>query len=378
MTQHLTEDQISRWLAGQSNALEQSHVETCRSCAAELDGFRGTLDSFRAAITERAEWLTQNSSPERMQVLAEHPWTLLESPSLLSSLKRALLDTLYPAKTSTSAALVDVKDLWSPRQDLRLARRLSLGVHAAIVALLILPAVISGPHFSTPTLVALYDKTVPLIVNKLPEGHSGGGGGGGRKALTPPSKGEPPRGADKQLVPPMVDVKNLAPDLVVESTIVAPALDSLKTLNVQIGDPNGIVGPPSPGPGKGGGIGTGEGTGVGPGKGPGLGPGEGGNTGGGLAAFTPGGGVSMPRLVSQIQPEYSDDARRARIQGTVELLIIVRADGTVQMSSVQTSLGYGLDQKAIEAVRQWKFTPGKKDGVAVPTWMQVSINFTLR
>ena len=110
--------------------------------------------------------------------------------------------------------------------------------------------------------------------------------------------------------------------------------------------------------------------------GPGVGPGEGGGIGGGV--FNVGGGVSEPVVLSQTQPEYSDDGRKARIQGTVELLIVVNADGTVRFDSVRKSLGYGLDQKAIEAVKKWRFIAGKKDGKAVPTYVSVLVNFSLR
>lgn len=193
---------------------------------------------------------------------------------------------------------------------------------------------------------------------------------------TPPSKGALPRGADRQLAPPMVEPKNLAPDLLVESTIVAPQLDVLRALNVPIGDPNGVVGPPSAGPGTGNGIGAGQGTGIGAGRGPGAGLGDGGGTGG--APYNIGGGVSQPVILSQPQPEYSDDARKARVEGTVELLIVVRTDGSVQVDSVRKNLGYGLDQKAIEAVRQWRFRPSRKDGQPVPVYVIVLVNFSLR
>ena len=166
----------------------------------------------------------------------------------------------------------------------------------------------------------------------------------------------------------MVEPKNLFPELVVESTVVAPQLSNVQPLGLQIGDPNGVSGPLSAGPGTGGGIGTGIGTGVGPGRGAGVGPGEGGGIGGGV--FNVGGGVSEPRLLSQTQPEYSDDARKARIQGTVELLIIVNPDGTVRFDTVRQSLGYGLDQRAIDAVKKWQFAPGRKDGKAVATYVE--------
>jgi TonB family protein len=107
-----------------------------------------------------------------------------------------------------------------------------------------------------------------------------------------------------------------------------------------------------------------------------VGPGEGGNTGVGI--YQVGGGVTPPVVVTQIQPEYSDDARKARIMGTVEMVIIVQTDGTAKLERVVHSLGYGLDQRAIEAVIRWKFLPGKKDGLPVPTRIGVAVNFSLR
>jgi hypothetical protein len=253
-------------------------------------------------------------------------------------------------KTETTATPVEVEELWS-RQSHGAAGMLSLGVHALLIAGLVIPSFLI---LRTPPLTAtnVLLQNVQLIMPSLPkiEKKSGGGGGGGMKTPTPPSKGQLPRGADKQIVPPMVEAKNLAPDLAVETTVIAPQLANLVPLpNIAFGDPNGVIGPPSAGPGSGGGIGTGRGTGIGSGTGAGVGPGEGGGIGGG--AFSVGGGVSEPVPITMGQPEYSDDGRKARIQGTVVLSIIVNADGTVKFENVTRSLGYGLDQKAIEAVR---------------------------
>jgi TonB family protein len=275
-----------------------------------------------------------------------------------------------------TAAPVEVQELWSKDKS-GYAGLLSVGVHvASLVIILAIPVatVLKAPP--TPTMVVT--PLIQPVVLKLPPnvGKSGGGGGGGMKTPTPPSKGEPPRGADKQILPPTVEIKNLAPELIVEPTIVAPQLAQVQLPVMVFGDPNGVAGPPSAGPGTGGGIGTGRGTGVGSGRGPGLGPGEGGGVGGGV--FTVGGGVSEPTPTYTILPEYSDDGRKGRIQGTVELLIVVKADGTVDFQNVRKSLGYGLDQKAIEAVRKWKFLPGKKDGAPVATLVSVSVNFSLR
>ena len=168
----------------------------------------------------------------------------------------------------------------------------------------------------------------------------------------------------------MVEVKNLAPELAVETTVIAPQLANIvrcqtSCLEIPTVSPDRCRRVPAL---------EAESVlaraqGIGPGKGGGVGPGEGGGIGGGV--FSVGGGVSEPCLLTQIQPEYSDDGRKARIQGTVELLIIVNPDGTVKFDNVRKSLGYGLDQKAIEAVKKWKFVPGKKDGKAVATYVSV-------
>ncbi len=118
---------------------------------------------------------------------------------------------------------------------------------------------------------------------------------------------------------------------------------------------------PSQGSGTGGGAGTGTGTGVGPGSGSGVGPGYGGGFGGG--AYQPGvNGVSMPEVISEKKPEYTSAAMRAKVQGTVEVEAIVNTDGTVTNARVVRSLDdrFGLDEKAIEAVRLWRFRPGSE------------------
>ena len=130
--------------------------------------------------------------------------------------------------------------------------------------------------------------------------------------------------------------------------------------------------------GSGGGAGTGTGSGIGPGQGSGLGPGYGGGTGGG--AYQPGNGVTMPTLLKEVKPSYTAEAMRAKIQGIVMVKAIVREDGSVSNVEVIRSLDqtYGLDQKAIEAVRNWRFTPGKRLGQNVPVYVEIELTFTLR
>jgi TonB family protein len=131
----------------------------------------------------------------------------------------------------------------------------------------------------------------------------------------------------------------------------------------------------SNGIGSGGGIGSGKGGGVGPGNGPGFGPGSGGGFGGG--AYRIGGGVSAPVPIYQPEPEYSEEARKAKWQGSVLLSLVVDESGKAVGIKVTKSLGLGLDQKAIEAVEKWRFKPGMKDGKAVPVMASVEVNFRL-
>ena len=141
------------------------------------------------------------------------------------------------------------------------------------------------------------------------------------------------------------------------------------------GDPLSKLGIPSNGIGSGGGIGSGSGGGVGSGKGAGVGPGSGGGFGGG--AYRIGGGVSAPSVLSKVEPEYSEEARKAKWQGTVVLSLVVDDQGRPQNLKVLRSLGLGLDQKAIEAVEKWRFKPGMKDGKPVPVMATIEVNFRL-
>lgn len=161
-----------------------------------------------------------------------------------------------------------------------------------------------------------------------------------------------------------------------DPTIVAPPDVNLPNVNMaQYGDPLGKYGPASNGPGSGGGIGSGSGGGVGSGRGPGFGPGEGGGYGGG--AYRIGGGVSPPAVVFKVEPEYSEEARKAKFQGSVLLSIIVDASGKPRDVRVTRTCGLGLDEKAVEAVMKWRFRPGLKDGKPVPVVATVEVNFRL-
>jgi TonB family protein len=202
---------------------------------------------------------------------------------------------------------------------------------------------------------------------------SGGGGGGGARMPLDASKGKLPKPSPKQFTPPEVTPPP-DPKLPMPASIIAP--DNIPNIVADnMGDPLSKLGIPSNGTGMGGGIGNGIGTGVGPGRGPGFGPGSGGGFGGG--AYRIGGGVSAPTILSKVEPEYSEEARKAKWQGTVQLSLVVDDQGRPQGIKVTRSLGLGLDQKAIEAVEKWRFRPGMKDGKPVPVMATIEVNFRL-
>jgi TonB family protein len=172
-------------------------------------------------------------------------------------------------------------------------------------------------------------------------------------------------------------VNNPNPKLLEEPTLVGPPEVKLPNVDMPVwGDPLAKVGPYSNGPGSGGGIGDGSDGGIGPGKGPGYGPGEDGGAGGNV--FRAGSfGVSPPVPIYKVDPEYSEEARKARFSGTVILSIVVDEHGLPTNFKVVRPLGMGLDEKAVEAVRKWRFVPGKKDGHAVAVLARVDVNFHL-
>ena len=204
---------------------------------------------------------------------------------------------------------------------------------------------------------------------------AGCGGGGGDRDKLAATKGALPKLSREQFTPPAVVIRNNDPKLPMEPTVVVPPDIKLPQTG-QLGDPlSNVLGPPSNGTGSGGGIGSGSGGGVGSGRGPGVGPGWGGGIGGG--PYRVGGGVSAPKALYAPDPEYSEEARKAKYQGTVVLWVVVGPDGRPRDIKVQRTLGMGLDEKAMEAVRTWKFEPARLNGNPVAVQINVEVNFRL-
>jgi TonB family protein len=174
----------------------------------------------------------------------------------------------------------------------------------------------------------------------------------------------------------VVEIRNPDPKLSIEPAILAPSDTVMPVVNVeQWGAPAGILGTSSGGPGSGDGIGTGIGGGVGPGRGPGAGPGTGGVGGPGIEAAR--GVFTAPVLLVKTEPAYSEEARKGKVQGTVILLIEIDASGRPRNIRVRRPLGFGLEERAVEAVGRWRFRPAYRNGKPVSCSAEVEVNFRL-
>jgi periplasmic protein TonB len=234
-------------------------------------------------------------------------------------------------------------------------------------------------------------------------GPGGGGGGGGMRQPAPPRRAElkgvsslrspvPPRRAVAKRpetkvarTPPPVRPRPV--ERPVEPPPVATTPEPLPQVVAPVAtaaadpkDQPGVLAEApvttSQGSGTGGGAGTGQGPGMGEGDGAGIGPGSGGGTGGG--PYRAGSGISAPSIVREVKPDYTEEARRRGVEGDVVLEIVVRRDGSVGAVTLLEGLGSGLDQRAIDAVRQWRFNPAMRRGVAVDVMVEVAVEFKLR
>jgi len=299
--------------------------------------------------------------------------------SLVDQVRELLSNKKEPPLVLTSKP-VPVKDLWGDYRYTKQAAASSAVTHIGLLAILLITAfqskAVQDAAKKTATLVLPVDISEYLPQAKPSIKPMGGGGGGGDRSPLPASKGRLPKFALQQFVPPTTHIINQNPKLPMEPTVVIPPEIQLPNVNMaNIGDPLGVIGPPSNGIGSGGGIGSGSGGGVGSGTGPGVGPGSGGGVGGGV--YRIGGGVSAPQLIHKVDPEYSEEARKAKHQGMVELYVEVEPDGHAHKIIVRRGLGLGLDEKAVEAVRQWTFKPAMKDGHAVTVGAVISVHFRL-
>lgn len=250
---------------------------------------------------------------------------------------------------------------------------LSMAAHAAVLALVLTSGIwmAKQTRLSSASLHELSTNITPYLPPASTESH--GGGGGGHHEKTEASTGAIPQASMQQIAPPMI-VRNESPKLEVEPTVVLPPTAKLPQLG-PIGNPMSRLSTLSNGIGTGSGVGSGTGGGIGSGTGPGVGDGRGGGIGGGI--FHVGAGVSAPRAIYDPDPDYSEEARKARYQGSVQLNVIVDSTGHPRDIKVSRSLGMGLDEKAVNAVKTWRFEPAMKDGHPVAVQINVEVFFHL-
>jgi periplasmic protein TonB len=194
------------------------------------------------------------------------------------------------------------------------------------------------------------------------------GGGGGQRGPTPVTKGQLPKFANQQITPPktppLEEPKIKMPD---------PTIEVQKDLKMASNNMPNLGMPNSPLIGTS--MGNGRGSGIGSGDGSGMGPGSGGNYGGGLRKI--GGGVSSPVVIYQVDPEFSEEARKAKFMGVVLVNLIVDPQGRPQNVHVLKGVGMGLDGKAVDAVKLYKFRPAMENGKPVAVELNVEVNFQI-
>jgi protein TonB len=269
---------------------------------------------------------------------------------------------------------VKVKDIWSKDENFGWSQLTAIGLHVVIIALIALPLIWKMEH-----PVDAKTKTVDVTpidlspyVTKLPAGaqKAGGGGGANDHTLTPVNKGKLPKFKWTQFTPPQIKIENPNPKLAMDPSLLGPPDLKVPSPNMStFGDPLASALSDS--------LGHGNGSGIGSGTGGGLGPGEGGGTGGG--AFRAGlNGVGVPVCLYCPIPQYSDEARKAKYQGTVVLQVTITTDGKAINISVVKSPGLGLEEKAVEAVKGWKFKPAVgPSGKPVATIVPIEVTFRL-
>ena len=319
------------------------------------------------------------SEPELNLLLSQSE---LQQP-LWKSLFRGLDEFFFPKKLpplKLESKPLPVKDIWGFYNYKKNGALGSTAAHVVVIALII-GGTILGRRIVT-KVEAKPASTTQLIdpgdyALKPAKTQAGGGGGGGDRDVLKASQGRLPKfSMQAQITPPAAVIRNLNPKLAVEPTVMVPpdikvAMNSMPNL----GDPKSSAIIPSNGTGSGSGIGSGEGGGVGSGNGRGVGPGQDMGMGGGV--YRPGRGVSPPRPIYYPEPEFSEEARKAKYQGVCTLMIVVDTDGRPTNLRVVNSLGMGLDEKALETVRTWRFEPGLKDGHPVKVEIAVEVDFHL-
>jgi len=304
----------------------------------------------------------------------------IEEKPLWVELYQSLRDVFFPPKLpplELTSTPIPVPDRMAVKPN-----PWAIGISTSVnIAILVVLLFFVGKHIIetvNPNLLTATDIDVGQFKAPKAANLAGGGGGGGDHSIADPIKGKLPKIEKNPITPPQVqtvDKPKLAMEAAidVQKSITLPDNPNLPNIGMKH---SANVKLASNGQGGGSGMGTGYGGGLGSGTGNGYGPGSGGNTGGGV--YRVGGGISAPVPIYDPEPEFSDEARRAKYQGVVLVGLIVDAQGNPQNVHIVRALGMGLDEKALEAVRTYKFKPSLKDGkTPVPVYVTIEVNFHL-
>jgi TonB family protein len=312
------------------------------------------------------------------------------APAFFSSTHAVSAVRLLRVDAGRSAAMMFDRPEFA-RASAKLPIAVSSAFHAGLAASIILISTMGLPEAAETARLRSEPVTTRLVFIATP-GPGGGGGGGGLRQKAPPPRAQrkgkssldspiPVRKAPKP-VEPVPEPEPPPPPPPVAPEPLPPVVAPVATVAANEVDRPGVILEPAPkesesrGPGTGGGVGSGSGTGLGRGDGSGIGDGSGGGTGGG--PYRPGSGITPPRLLREVKAAYTEDARRRNLEGEVLLEIVVRRDGSVSDVRLVSGLPSGLNDRAIAAVRQWRFSPATRLGQPVDVIVEVAVEFKLR
>jgi len=331
-------------------------------------------------VTYRS-WLEMrpNQEPEPLETDDVSPgaWTSVQTLGSESELSAAAAISIRP----DTAGPRDVQFLFGAANE-RMGRSMAASFAGHVVGIGLVLFLISLAPERVFELVEANRQNYGIVW--LPEqGPGGGGGGGGNESLELPRQVELEGVDETQLSVPVAPEPDfvepeIEPETLEIERLNIPAVSMAAALRSSPGIMEALVESTlSQGSGSGGGGGEGQGTGVGTGDGPGLGPGQGGGVGGGV--YRPGSGIINPRLIHEVEAEYTTDAMRAQINGVVWVEAVVLPDGTVGDIKIVKSLDqvFGLDDQAVASVRQWRFTPGTRFGEPVAVRVVIEVFFNI-
>jgi len=328
------------------------------------DGEMVGMDEFDGLLDDVLRSVANPELPERVRVqVRTRVW--VREPAVRMQEAAASPGQVAGRRGSVAVfAPAAFEERMHPKRDAR-STALALLLHAAAIAAIFWVGAMKMGLVAPKPMVDTVALTTPPAMAPAKDVT---GGGGGQRGAAPVSKGQLPKFAETQITPPkappMEEAKIHMPDASIE---VQKDLKLSDSTLPNFGDPSSAL--------LGSSLGNGRGTGIGVGSGAGIGPGAGGNYGGGLMKV--GGGVSTPVLVYKVEPEFSEEARKAKFMGNVLVSLVVDPQGLPRNIRVARGVGMGLDEKAVEAVRQYKFKPAMAGGKPVAVALYIEVDFQI-